>query len=83
MGVKRSHLFAYAYTYQAKFEFSILNLELILVFFIIVYFSAFASRSLRTRHYYIKGNRCPGWEPHKDIGFPNIHLESGIDVKIK
>ncbi len=43
------HFFAYAYAYQPKFEFSILNLKLILRFFIEVYFSAFAFRSLRTR----------------------------------
>jgi hypothetical protein len=40
------HLFTYTYAYQPKFEFSTLNLELILGFFfsIEVYFPAFAFR---------------------------------------
>jgi hypothetical protein len=44
------HLLAYAYAYKPKFESLTLNLKLIVgFFFIVVYFSAFAFRSLRTR----------------------------------
>ena len=47
-----SSFLAYAYVYQLKFEFSTLNLVLILRFFFIeVYFSAFAFRLLKTRMY--------------------------------
>ena len=47
--IKGPHLFTYTYTYRPKFEFSTLNLELILRFFFIeVYFPAFAFKSLRT-----------------------------------
>jgi hypothetical protein len=42
------HRLSYSYTYQLKFKFSTINLELILGFFIEIYFSAFAFGSLKT-----------------------------------